>query len=477
MIKRIPLPEFRPDQSVNSGVLLTCKNVFPALDGYRPIKALQTLTDALDEAFLGGYSAIASDGDAFFLAGTASDLYSLTSAGAWNSLVTGLSITNRWRFAQFGDFVVAVNGSTTREVDLNAGTASVISAAPTFTSVTVVGDYVVGGQPNGDINKVRWSAFRDHTAWTNGTDQAGEQPMLTGGAVQFVAGGEYGIILQRERIVRMTRTGDSLAPFQFDEISVNYGCADGATVAQSGRTIFFYSDRGFVALDDGQVLKNIGSGKVDRAFAGAVDRNSLGTIYTAVDPQNKLVVWGVPGEPGQLWIYNFELDRWSTGELSFTGIFPGFTTSFTTDDLASLGYTYTDDAVLGTILVDDPRWSGGSPRLYFISSDRKGGTLTGSALAADFELGYNEIIPGRQARVRSLRPITDANTGMTAKVNAKLRMGDPNDIFSTSTLRTSGVMAVRAKGRYHKPQITVAAATDWTYFQAIDVEYTQGGIR
>ena len=477
MIKRIPLPEFRPDQSVNSGVLLTCDNVYPAMDGYRPVRALQALTDALDEPFLGGYSAIASDGDAYFLAGTASDLYSLTSAGAWNSLVTGLSITGRWRFAQFGDYVVAVNGAATREVDLNAGTTATIAAAPTFTSVAVVGDYVVGGQPDGDINKVRWSAFRDHTAWTNGTDQAGEQPMLTGGAVQYIAGGEYGIILQRERIVRMTRTGDAAAPFQFDEISVNYGCADGATVAQSGRTVFFYSDRGFMGLDDGQVLRNIGSEKVDRAFADTVSRNSLNTIYTAVDPQNKIVVWGVPGSPGQLWIYNFELDRWSTGTLSFSGIFPGFTTSYTTDDIASLGYTYTDDAVLGTMLVDDPSWSGGAPRLYLIDTARKAGTLTGSTLAADFEMGYNEIIPGRQARVRSIRPVTDAISGMTARINAKLRMGDPNDIFSTTTLRTSGVMPVRSKGRYHKPQIEVAAATDWTYFQAIDVEFEQGGVR
>jgi hypothetical protein len=477
MITRVPLPEFRPDQSVNSGVLLTCENVYPALDGYRPLRQLNALTNALDEPFFGGYSAIASDGDAYFLAGTASDLYSLTSAGAWTSLVSGLSVTQRWRFAQFGDFVVAVNGAATQEVDLDAGTAAAIAGAPTFTSIAVVGDYVVGGQPDGDINKVRWSSFRDHTAWVNGTNQAGEQPMLTGGAVQFIAGGEYGIILQRERLVRMTRTGDATAPFQFDEISVNYGCADGATVAQSGRTIFFYSDRGFMALEDGQALRNIGSEKVDRAFAKAINRDKLNTLYTAVDPENKIVMWGVPGSPGQLWIYNFELDRWSTGELPFAGIFPGFTTSFTTDDLASLGFTDVDDVGLGELLVDDARWSGGAPRLYFFDLERKAGTLTGDTLAADFELGYNELAPTRQARMRAIRPITDAISGMTARVNAKQRIGDPNDIFTTATLRPSGVMAVRSKGRYHKPQITVDAGTDWTYFQALDIEFEQGGIR
>lgn len=473
-IKRLPMPEFRPDQGVASDVLLTCDGVYPSLDGYRPVGALVEVTDALAESFLGGYSAIASDGDAYFLAGTASNLYSLTSAGAWSSIVAGLSISNRWRFAQFGDFVVAVNGDTTREVDLNAGTASAIAAAPTFDSVAVVGDFVVGGRPDGDINKVRWSAFRDHTAWTNATNQAGEQPMLTGGAVMGIAGGEYGIVFQRERIVRMTRTGDASAPFQFDEISVNYGCADGATIAQSGRTVFFYSDRGFMALDDGQVLKPIGSEKVDRSFLRELSRDKLNTLYTAVDPSNKLVFWAIPGTPGKIWIYNFELDRWATAQLNFTGAFPGFTTSYTTDDLASLGYVDVDDV---PILVDDPRWSGGAPRLYLISEDRKAGSLTGAPIAADLEFSYQEIDPPYVARPRSLRPKTDAISGLTARVNAKARIGDVDNIFTTTTLRDSGVMPVRQKGRYHKIRLKYAASTDWTLIQGVDVEFERGGIR
>lgn len=474
MIKQIPLPEYRPDQSVNSGVLLTCQNVFPALDGYRPIRDIQSVSDALDEAFLGGYSAIASNGNAYFLAGTASDLYRISSAGAWSSLVSGLSITQRWQFAQFGNYVVAVNGAATREVDLATATATAISGAPTFDSIAVVGDYVVGGRPNNEVNKVRWSAFRDHTGWTNGTNQAGEQPMLTGGAVMGIAGGEYGIILQRERITRMTRTGDATAPFQFDEISVNYGCANGATIAQSGRTVFFYSDRGFMALDDGQILKNIGSEKVDRTFAKTISRNKLGSIYTAIDPQNKIVAWGIPGEPGQLWIYNWELERWSTGTISFTGIFPGFTTSYTTDDLSSLGYSDVDDV---NILVDDPRWSGGTPKLYFIDEERKAGTLTGSTLAADFDTGYQTIIDGRLTRPRSIRPTTDAITGLTVSVNAKARIGDADNVSSTSTLRPSGVMPIRGKGRYHRFRLQIAAGTEWTYAQGMDIEFEVGGIR
>lgn len=473
MIIRLPLPEYKPDQSVNSGVLLTAKNVFPAVDGYRPVNDVQALTDPLDEAFQGGVSAIAADGDAYLLAGTNTDLYRLGADGTWTSLVTSLSINNRWQFAQFGDYVIAVNGSATREVDLDAGTDSALSGAPTATTIAVVGDHVVVGRPNSAINKVRWSAFRDHTGWTNGTDQAGELPMQTGGAVMGIVGGEYGVVLQRQRIVRMSRTGDSTAPFQFDEISANYGCASSATIAQAGRTVFFYSDRGFMALDDGQSLRPIGSEKVDRTFAALVERDELEGMYSAIDPQNKLVFWGVPGTPGTLWIYNFELDRWSTAELNFRGIFPGYTTSIGLDDLA---ITYTNLDTMPYTL-DDPRWSGGNPRLWLINTSNEAGTLTGDTLKATFEMGYTELTQGRRARARGIRPVSDAVSGLTVSLNAKARMGDADNIKTSTNLRVSGVMPIRAAGRYMTTTLEIAASTDWSYVQGLEIEVAAGGQR
>lgn len=473
MIVRIPLPEYKPDQSNNSGVLLKAENVIPALDGYRSLPGLLTQSDAMAGTFQGGTSAIASDGSAYLLAGTASKLQRLSSAGAWTDLATGLSITGRWRFSQFGDYVVAVTGGATREVDLAAATASAIAGAPSATSVCVIGDHVVLGQAGGDISKVAWSAFRDHTGWTVGTNQAGEQTMQTGGAVQGVVGGEYGIVLQRERIVRMTRTGDADAPFQFDEISSNFGCAASATIAQAGRTIFFRSDRGFMALDDGQSLRPIGSEKVDRYFDTQVSRDDLERMFAAVDPQNKLVFWGVPGSPGTLWIYNFELDRWSTASLAFEGIFPGFTTSIGIDDLAVI-YTNLDTM---PYTLDDPRWSGGNPRLYLVDTSHQLALLSGDTLAAQMDLGYSEIVQGQRTRVRGVRFITDATGGVSVVMNAKARIGDGDDNTTAGTMRVTGKMPIRTAGRYISTSIRFAAATDWDYIQGIEIDCEAGGAR
>ena len=43
--------------------------------------------------------------------------------------------------------------------------------------------------------------------------------MLEGGEVMGLAGSEYGVILQRRRLVRMNVTGDVAAPFSYDPIA------------------------------------------------------------------------------------------------------------------------------------------------------------------------------------------------------------------------------------------------------------------
>lgn len=473
MIVRLPMPEFRPDLTDASGVLTVCDGVYPTVDGgYRPVKSLSSFGDALAAAPYGATSAISTDGTGYLLAGTTTALYRYTS-GTWTSLVTGLTTSVRWQFTQFGDFVVAINGVTTREIDLTAGSDSAIADAPTATSIAAVGDHVVIGQPDGVINKVAWSAFRDHTGWDLGVNQAGEQPFQTGGAVQGIVGGEYGLIFQRERITRMDITGNADTPFQFSEVSTNFGCSNGATIAQSGRTVFFHSDRGFMAIEDGQALRPIGSETIDRTFEELVGRDNFGNIYSAVDPQNKLVMWGVPGTPGKLYIYNFEQNRWSTATLAFKALVAGFTSSTT---LEALAVDYTDLDAL-TIPLDDPQWAGGNPSLYAFDGSAKPATFGGDNVAARFEFGDAEIIQGQRARIRGVRPVTDATDGLTVSFLCRNRLGDAGTLTGVSTMRDTGFMPVRCSGRYVAPRVQYDSGAVWDYMRGLEVECYVGGAR
>lgn len=471
MRKAFPLPPYLPDILPSGKMLSVAENVLPAENGYRAVPAFASVSAALPAAFRGGASFIASDGTTYLLAGTATTLSRLGS-GTWTSLLSALSITGRWRFAQFGDNAVAVTGGTTYAVNLIAGTAAALAGAPTATSIAVVGDFVVVGQPNGDKIRVRWSAFNDHTGWTIGTNQAGDQPMLTGGEVMGLAGGEYGIILQRSRIVRMSRTGDATAPFQFDEISANFGCASKASIAQAGRTVFYLSDRGFMALDDGQAPQPIGNEKFDRTFKASISPDDYERLWAAVDPENSLVMWGNPGAPGTVWVYNWALDRAATIKLPLDGLFAGFESSVTLEGLDTL---YPGGLDVIPYSLDDPRFSGGAPRLYFVQSGAVG-TLAGNNLIARIIVGQFNPAGDKNLRLNALWPDTDARTGVTVTARVSQRRGDTAVTKTSAAMQSSGRVPVRAHGRFVEIEIEIDSA-DWTYIQGIDPEGEAGGWR
>jgi len=468
---RLPFGPFLPDQlPVGPDRLTIARNVFPAPDGYRSCPGFQSISEALPDEFLGGASFISEGGVAYLLAGTASTLSRLT-AGAWTDLLDTLTVTNRWRFAQFGNFVVAVNGGDTQEVDLNAGTAADLTGAPTAIDVDVVGPHVVYAQPNGDILRVRWSAFEDHTGNTLGLNQAGDQPMLTGGEVMGIAGGEYGVILQRQRLVRMSLTGEADAPFQFDEITPNFGCAAKGSIAKAGRTVFCLSDRGFIGIDSGQDIRPIGNEKFDRSFRDVLGEDDFDRVWATVDPERTIVAWGIAGSPGQIWIYNWVLDRASVLQLPFEGIFAGFENSQTLEEVA---VTYPDiDAM--PFSLDDPRFRGGAPRLYVVQGGEVG-VLGGANLPATLKTAQFPPYGDAVARLRAVWPDTDATDGMTATVEVVQRRGDMPAVRASSALQESGRMPLLARGKNMTVQLRIDSS-DWSYANGLTLEADPGGLR
>lgn len=471
MKRELPFPAYLPDQSVHSGVSRRAKNVYVAADGYRPVGALSDISDALDEPFLGGQSFTAQDGTTTLLAGTGTNLYKFGS-GNWTSLRTGLS-AGRWHFQAFGNFAIAVNGSVTRFITLSTGVDAVLAGAPTGNSICLIGDYLMIGGADGNELKVQWSAFDDHTGWTDGVNQAGSNIMLDGGEVMGLAGGEYGLIFQRQRIVRVNRTGDPDAPLAFDEITNNFGCASKASIATEGRTTFWLSDRGFMAIDDGQGIRPIGSEKVDRTFQRIVSRDDYERIWSAIDPVNKIVAWGVPGTPGIIFSYNWEIDRWSTIETPFTGMFAGYSASLTLEEVSAI-YPNLDTMPYS---LDDDRFKGGSPKLYMVDGESKLSTFSGPNLKAEMGIGFTEFTKGNITRMRFVRPVTDATSGMTVTFDSRDRLGDGEQLVSTDSLRKSGAMPVRCSGRYISPVLCIEAGATWKYCQGLEFDFAKGGER
>lgn len=468
MLKRVAFGPLAPDLPPSDAVE-EAENVIPHPNGYGPVGSFQALTPVL-AGFRGGAAFLASDGLSSFLSGTATDLWRYSS-GAWASVLGSLTAT-RWRFAQFGDNVIATNGAAPVSYDLSSGTAAALAGSPPVSDmVTTVRDFVVVAGDPALRQRVTWSGLNDSTEWTPTENQSDFQDLPDGGEIMGLAGGEYGIVLQRNAIKRMSYEGEPIV-FRFDEISANIGCMSKGSVAQAGRLVFFLSERGFMQCD-GNDAKPIGTERIDRTFFKSYAREEIeNNLYAAIDPRRFQVVWSMPGRPGTAWVYNWILDRWTTINTSLKGVFSGFTANVSLEGVDTL-YPGGIDTV--PVSLDDPIFAGGNPLFLVCNADDVIGTLSGSNLAASITLADMEVEPGR-VRVRRCRPITDAEA-VNVSINGRPRAGAPNDVKAAGSMRRNGDVPIRVNARIMNTTIAIPAAEVWTYLQGIDFEYESAGTR
>jgi hypothetical protein len=467
---RLIFGQLEPDKPdhLQEGLQLA-NNVYPAANGYRPVKAFAAITDPLDEPFKGGATLVGSDGTVQLLAGTSTDLYRFNGSLEWDSILGSLT-AGRWFFTKYGDYGIGTYGGQPVEIDLLNGTAVALGGSPPDAEgCMTVRDFLVLLKCDGFNNILEWSGFRDREEWADGTNQSGQQALLEGGEITGWAGGEYGLVFQRSRIVRMSYIGDPVI-WQFDEISANVGCVTPGAVAQMGRLVFFLSHRGF-QVTDGNDVKAIGDERVDRTFLEQFSPDDLEEMYATVDPKAQIVTFVMPN---QQFHYHVTLDRWTTGNQAVKAAFPGYTAGVNLDQLDAI---FGDLDSMGTISLDDPRFKGGDPQQLFVNADDEVGALTGDNIEASFQMPFVEMITARGTRVRSVRPISDAETGVTVQFNTRQKLGTAGTTRSYDTMRSSGDIPCRISGRYIRPRVTIEAGADWNYFLGLDFNMMAAGAR
>jgi hypothetical protein len=435
---RVMFGLYEPDKPpfLASG-LQVAGNVYRAAIGYRPVGQFAVVSDALAAEPVGAATFV--NDTTTVVAGTTTALYRLNGT-AWTSLHTGYTAGTRWSFAQFGSLAIATNGQANiQKIDLSTfATADLGGTPPNAELLTVVKDFLLAGVIGGVRNKVQWSGINDAESWEIGVNQCDYQILPTGGDVTGLLGGEVGIILQRNRVSRMTYVGDNLV-FQFDEISNSIGCVSPNSVIQVGQMGFWLSDAGFMQWD-GATISPIGQEVIDRTFANSYSASGWSSMSTAVDAKNNLVAWGM-GD--RIFIYNWTLRSWSVIDKACPFIFAGFSSA-----------------------VD--------PLFYAFNADNELGTFSGGPMEATLGMGDLELAPGREARLMTIRPLTDALDGVSLTFLTKGRQGDDVTESYYETLEDNGEMAVRESGRYIRITQTILADTNWTYAEGLDIILAKG---
>jgi hypothetical protein len=158
--------EFAPDlDSITPGACQDMGGVFPTEKGFRTLPGLARVASGLPSTCFGAYTAYLF-GTSIIVGGTVNGLYVVDSGGIFQPQVTGLTNTvNRWRFATYGQDLVAVNGvDAAYYYRLSAGAFALLPGGPPVASLVATTDYaVILIPPN---SQTLYSNLSDTASWT-----------------------------------------------------------------------------------------------------------------------------------------------------------------------------------------------------------------------------------------------------------------------------------------------------------------------
>ncbi len=478
----IELGTWSPDLPlVRAPHLRKAYGVVPLIEGYGPFKSLTATTTALASKCLGAISVRDIDQAHHLYAGDTTALYELE-AGTFTdrSRVGGYGPageSTRWRFAPFGDRLIAVNGTDDPQyIDMSTAAtafADLAGSPPAANFVSTFVEFVVLGGLSTSAMAIKWSAFSDSEQWTPGTGQSDEQEFVDGGKITGLASLDVLYIFQENAIRRMIYVGGPTI-MQIDKIVDGIGCIEPNSLVQWGTMFFFLSEDGFYGFDGQQVFP-IGAGKFDKWFLANSNRSYWNRMSSAVNPTDKLVAWAFcssdngGGTPDYVLIYN-----WASKAASYVSYVTEFIMS-----AASLGISiddYSEDIDAMTISFDDPFFLGGARYFGGFTSAHKLGTFSGSSVEAIFETGDFALSNG-PATVEWLRPITDA-VGVTM-CGAGTMSPAQNPTFTPSvSQQASGRCPQRGvMGNFVRAKMTIPAATTWSFATAVDYKAKANGAR
>lgn len=467
--------EWKPDQPAHlQDGLMRAHGVVPIANGYAPLPSFSPAPGGALPAACVGAGAYRSSDDVHVFAATATAIYRYSGAGHV-AIKTGLSSSSAVgvRFCPFNRLMLATNGvDPIQKFDPSAPTGMTVLAAsaPTARFLTVVRGFVVAGYAANDALRVAWSDNGDPASWTAGAGEAGFQTMASGGDITGMVGGEYGLVFQENRVVRMTYTADD-AIWQFDEIATDIGCIAPWSLATYGKLTFFLSNKGFMACD-GVTVEAVGIETVDRAFLSMLDRTYLERMSAAVDPRSSTYIVSVPSaNPAtQVYLYHFALRRWTTASLTSERIFPALSQSVSLD---ALDASYGNIDATG-LSIDSAMLRGGYPLLMLFDGSHRLGTLSGPNMAATLVDGLKEFVPGRKSRIGSVRPLTDASVTTVSLLGAD-GLGDSLDETVHGARTGAGVHRMRRSCCFCSVKLSIPAGATWTYVQGYDVDVVAGG--
>lgn len=467
-----------PDQAAlgNPG-MLTVKNCLPGSNGYKPLPSFVDVTDATTAYVRGAIDVRDKDLNVYQYAGDAGELYSL-SGGSWSDIGIGggysTGTEERWEFELFKNTLIATN-FTDEPQSITIGGVAFANLTTDLKArhVARIDQHIVFGNTNdltdGNVPDRIWtSAYDDETDYTPDSVTGASVRDLGGGPIERIFGGEFGVILCRDRVYRMQWVG---APtwFTIDETITGLGAIAPGSCCQLGTDVYTFSQHGFFRIVNGSQAIPIGSDPrvgsiVDDFMFGDLDSDYLYRMSCVADPKSGRVFWLYPGagndagQPNHIIIYDSKKNKWSYAEHELDYIWRAGGIGVTLEGLDSYSSSIDDLA----FSLDSSAWKGdGALTLAAFDSSHQHGFFSGSPMSATFVSAEQEFFEDRHAMLLRYTPLVDQGT-VTGQVGHRNTLR--NEPVWTSVINENvwGRLPKRVKARYHRLQVDVSG--EWTNF-------------
>lgn len=488
---KIPVGAYLPDlPALDCPGTVNVDNVLPGATSYRPMPDLSVYSTALDARCQGAIGGVDADGNVSLFAGDASKLYQFgpgSTSPADVSKVGGYTTASdeRWAFTAYQQRIIATNyadpiqsfvqGSSSVFADLNTTDAPrcrYLLTAKGFVVCLNTVDTTDGAVPE----RVRWSEqFVPDSFPTPGTSAAlaaqSDYQDLTGdggwimGGVTGLQGADF-VVVQERALWRAVYVGGQVI-FQFDQIEGARGTPAPGSIAQAGGLFWFLGEEGFYECN-GVAARPIGNNQVDKSFFQELDQSALHRITSAVDPINKIVLWGIPTGGSNcdvIYAYKWDSGKWSRiSGITVEILLRSLSFGLSLEDLDNISSSI--DAL--TLSLDSRVYTGGRLLLSAFDSSHRLCYFTGSNLAAMVETTEVQPIPGKRATITQAWPLTDGGSPTITPVTRNIQT-ETETVGSAVSMNAVGFCPLRVNARYHRLRISQPAGADWSHIYGIEV--------
>lgn len=471
----VELTEFAPDfDQATPGVITDVTNIYHDIGGWAAAPSRSDPGYAtLPGTCLGSATVKLLDGSSRTFAGTSTKLYE-GQALAWTdvSRVGDYSSGQPWRFAQFGNATLAVNGTAPIQQSITSGAFANISGAPAAELIDAVSGFVMVANTTdatfGDNPDGWWCcALNNQADWTPAiaTQSARGRIIDSPGPIKGLRRLGDDFVFYKESAMYLARYQGPPIIWSFERVPGEIGAVSNESIVLVGTVHYFLSQEGFYMFD-GSFPRPIGA-QLNNWFAARVNPSYLEGVKSLHDASRKLIYWfyastnSSTGAIDECVTYNYRTNKWGRANQAITAASTAITSTITYDGLGSLYSTYDSipsipyDSSFWTSATGGPAVFGTDNKLYLLSGTPGSAQIITGDIGNDGVLATaNNVVPryttqpttatcNHQGRNR----IADASL-QSQKSGASLYQGRFNILRTARwhrlTFNSTGAMRIRA---------------------------------